>query len=278
MRVIIQKIDLDTCLAVFILDVNSRDSIEVSKGNACDADISNPDVLCIEAGGSGLAHLSNFDHHDAKVYLPPACRQAFDRKGLQDIEIKRLVEYVSMLDDHVAMPPPIEFPSLSNIFSGMLFTERNPVSQMFKGMEILGFVLENGIDPFGTMPYVEEWKGYRRAKTKNRERLVRGLEKAVFYVSRSGKRIGFAESIAIGGTGFFYENGTDIAVLFNPCYGDPPVPKYTVAGKGIPVYHLVDIFNGMEKGWGGRETIIGSPRMGSKLGKETVVEVVIDNL
>ncbi len=47
-------------------------------------ELADPEVLCIECGGSGQIGLNNFDHHETAEELPPACRQAFDFRFLRD--------------------------------------------------------------------------------------------------------------------------------------------------------------------------------------------------
>lgn len=70
MKVIIRKPDLDTCLTALILGVEGSDEVILVSGDASEEDIMNPDVLSIEAGGSGLVHLNNFDLHDTKTTSP----------------------------------------------------------------------------------------------------------------------------------------------------------------------------------------------------------------
>lgn len=275
MKVIIQKSDLDTCLTAMILGVTDADNIVVLRGEASDADLMNPQVLCIEAGGSGLVDLNNFDHHDPHKYFPPACKQAYDRQSLRDDKIARLVEYICMVDDRIQEHPAVEFPSLSNIFSGMLLVEKNPLSQLLKGIGILKRVLEDAIDPFATMPDIEEWRPYKAAKEENQRRIEEVLRSAEFYDSASGLKIGFMQSGFIGGIGALYAQRCDVVVMFNPAFGEPPMPKYTIAGNNKKVSHLIECFDKIETGWGGRETIIGSPREGTRLPKEKVIEIVI---
>ncbi len=69
-----------------------------------------------------------------------------------------------------------------------------------------------------------------------------------------------------------------VVVIFNPSFGDPTRRKFTIAGNGKKVVYLLPFFDNMEKGWGGRETIIGSPANGSCLQVEEVLKVVVENL
>lgn len=239
MKVIIQKPDLDTCLTALIMGVSKEDEIIISNSDASKADIFNPDILCIEAGGSGLIDLNNFDHHDPDKYFPPACRQAYDFKGIKDDKLEQLVEYVCMVDDGLKNHPVAAFPSLSNIFSGMLLVEKNKLIQFFKGIEILRTVLDNDLDPFSTMPDIEEWRIYKNAKEENQRRVEEVIRSAEFYNSVSGMKVGFVQSDFIGGIGTLYSQGCDVVIMYNPAFGEPPVKKYTIAGNDRKVSHLL---------------------------------------
>jgi hypothetical protein len=278
MKAVIQKPDLDTCLTALILEVTEGDDVHVVRGTASKEDLGDPGVLCIEAGGSGSASLNNFDHHDAGKSLPPACRQAFDRVKPDMNGLERLVEYVCAVDEVYILPTPIPFPSLSSIFSGMLLVEKDWKAQFFKGMAILRKALKNDIDPFGTMPDIEEWRLYRSAKEENMVRVTEALKDATFYKSQGGLKVGFLESDFIGGIGALYKQGCQVVVMHNQSFGSPPVKKFTIAGNGVEVYHLVQYFNKVEPGWGGQTTIIGSPRSGTKLDVEQVIQTVRENL
>lgn len=278
MRVVIQKPDLDTCLAAFIMGASEKDEIIVSQGEAAETDLMNPEVLCIEAGGSGLVHLNNFDHHDLHKYFPPTCMQAYRHRGLDDKKLERLVEYVCMVDDGPKGDSRIEFPSLSSIFSGMLLVERDKRLQFFKGIGMLRRVLDENIDPFSTMPAIEEWQPYKNAKEENQRRVEEVLRSAEFYKSESGLNIGFVQSDFIGGIGALYAQGCDVVIMFNHAFGNPPVRKYTIAGNNKKISHLIEHFDKIEPGWGGRETIIGSPREGTDLETRTVITIVVHKI
>jgi len=180
MKVIIQKADLDTCLTGLILGVGSGDEVIGVRGDASPEDLDDPEVLCIEAGGSGRVDLNNFDHHETDEYLPPACRQAFEHKGIKNEGLSRLVDYVAMVDEAVNEHPAITFPSLSSLFSGMLFVESEPLGQFRCGVALLQRVLDDHIDPFSTMPEYQAWHPYIKAKKENQKRLQIMLEASEF--------------------------------------------------------------------------------------------------
>jgi hypothetical protein len=64
-RVLVGKVDLDTIAAAFILGVCPDDAIELAPSQAIAEDLANPEVICIEVGGSGQTERRNFDHHQA---------------------------------------------------------------------------------------------------------------------------------------------------------------------------------------------------------------------
>ena len=71
-RVILQQVDLDTCLTGLLLGVGTSDHVTVARDGATSAELAAADVLCIEAGGSGETERNNFDHHDRGGTWPPA--------------------------------------------------------------------------------------------------------------------------------------------------------------------------------------------------------------
>jgi hypothetical protein len=278
MKILIVKPDLDTCLAALILGATSNDEVFVVREGAPETALSDPAVICIEAGGSGRIDRNNFDHHDPVAYYPPACQQAYIHRGRKNDRMERLVEYVCMIDERQQGLPPVAFPSLSNIFSGMLLLERNPLAGFRRGLELLDKVWSDGIDPFASMPDIEEWQAYREEKLKNTNLFNEIRASAVYCQSRNGRKIGFLEWDGIGGSNALYSEGCSVAILLNNAFGEPPVRKYTIAGNGVAVAILLPVFDALEKGWGGRECIIGSPGNGSVLDKEKIIDLVIENL
>lgn len=280
MRVIIQKPDLDTCLTALILGVSERDDIAVVMGQTSESDLNDPDVYCIEAGGSGQVHLNNFDHHDPEHYNPPACRQAFVARGPADAGRSRLVDYVCMVDERLSDLPHIPFPSLSSIFSGMLFFETSTLRQFHCGVALLKRVLEDDVDPFGKMPELEEWRNYLAAKEENNKKLGAVLNSAIFFQSRSGKTIALGESDVIGDFDALYRQGCAVVVLLNNAFGEKALRKFAISSKTIKVKSLLlKHLDHMESGWGGHETIICSPLdKSSKLSKEQIIELIKEHL
>lgn len=273
-KTVFRKPDLDTCLAGVIMGVHSNIPVQTASEGASIADLQDPGVLCLECGGSGQARLNNLDHHDPNQYYPPACRQALSLFCYPDYELHRLVDYVSMVDEAVAFTSPVDFPSLSSVFSGMLLSVPDRLSAFQAGMDMLRLVLKKKLNPFATMPVLQQWKGYIQAKTRDMLRLEESMAGAYFFTTGKGHICGYLESAGFGGTGWLYQMGCRVVILHNPHFGCPPIVKFTIAGNQVDVSGLLEPLSRLEQGWGGRKTIIGSPFSGSRLKPEQVMETV----
>jgi len=293
-RVLISgKVDLDTVATGFILDVDrySRDNVEVIRsGQASETDLADPDVICIEVGGSGRVMETNFDHHDpdgpkesatlqALNLLANDCPQLFEKGELP--KLFKLATYIDILDVSGAKSLPsygqVEFPTLSDIFAGMVLVIRDPVEQFHRGIEILRTVIETGQNPFGT---IGGFSLYAEAKLKNNLQVAEAVKSAQWATTKSGRKLGFLETDFYGAPGALYGLGAEVVVAFAPRFGNPPAPKFTIGGNGVKVNLVLPILNKLENGWGGPPTgtIIGSPREGSKLSLKEVVDIVSANL
>jgi hypothetical protein len=290
-KVVIQKVDLDTALSALLLGVTQDDEIVVVRDKAPPEDLADPKVICIECGGSGEVERGNFDHHDTKKPLPPACVQAFnyvskeDAKLSKNAALRELVEYVATRDTQG--PKAIQarggdpgFPSLSDVFSGMLLCTKDPKDQLLRGMEILRLLLERKISAFGRMPELPEWGEFIAAKKKNDEEVKKAVESAEFFLTRSGLKAAFVEAQVPGVLGALYEKGAQVVIAYCKSFGNPPVPKYTIGGNGVRVDGLRPLLAELEEGWGGpaHGTILGSPRTGSKLPPQKIKELVCQHL
>lgn len=292
------KIDLDTVGTAFLLRVTQEDVVEVVRGGkASDADLADREVICIEVGGSSEVDLNNYDHHDFNEPIRSATFQAFDQllnggellEEVDDILIDEadlisasrficlvgLVKYIDQIDVEgprsLLAYGKVKYPTLSDVFSGMLLTERNPVEQLYKGIEILKAVIESKQDPFGT---ISGFDVYAKAKAENNKQVTEAVKQAKWDTTASGLRLGFLESQFYGSVGALYGNGAQVAVVFNPNMNG--IRKFTVAGNDVRVDALLPLLNALEPGWGGPTTgtIIGSPKDGSNLSFEEVVEIV----
>jgi hypothetical protein len=268
---------MDTVLTALLAGVTETDSIVNVKGRADKEDLENPEVLCIECGGSGQIQLNNFDHHSADT-LPSACMQMARVKNIEDPFLLELIEYVDKVDRALPIEFIAPFPSLSSLFSGMMLLKKN-TERLLCGIEIFKTVIRKKIDPFVTMPERPEWYEYIDAKQRNHASLMKFLKNAEFRKTPNGFKIGFSSHHAIGGIKALHDKGCDIVILHHDAFGENRISKFTIASKSIALRPLVDAFTEFEDGWGGHSTIIGSPlESGSSLSKEQVIQTVIRQL
>lgn len=284
-RVILQQVDLDTCLTGLLLGVGASDRVTVARDGATPAELAAPDVLCIEAGGSGETERNNFDHHDRGGSWPPACVQALRIAGpVGSPATERLVTYVAEVDlgrGAGERRPADERPGLSGVFSGMRLTVDDPKEQFFEGMRLLRTVVREGLDPFGPMPRRPEWEPYVDAHRRERASLESMMRSAERFTTRGGHMAGFLRTDRVGAPGALYALGCDIAIAYAPAFRPPaggaPIPKFTIGGRdGLRVDGLLESLAEHEAGWGGpaHGTIIASPRRGTGLDPEDVKRLV----
>lgn len=307
------KIDLDTCGAAFLFGVTRGDEVKVLRSaQASQEELADPSILCIEVGGSGRVAEGNLDHHgpgsedlpsatlqawraqkacpscglpveslpDPKEFHPDMCEGGTSADEAE--ALARLVEYIDLLDTQG--PAPLArrqkgvFPTLSDVFAGMLLTTRDPLEQLHLGVEMLQEVIHNGFKPFGRMPIDKkpEWKAFAEATAENNRQIAEAVKGAKWGKTTSGLKLAWLESDFFGTPGALYGEGAQIVVAFSPRFGPNGVPKFTIAGNGIKVDGVLAKLNAREPGWGGpgTGTILGSPREGSKLTLNEVVEVV----
>ena len=158
-KVVFQTADLDTCLAGAILGITAVDDVVHRPHGAQREELSDPTVVCLEAGGSGDALLGNFDHHDTDLPLPPAATQVFHWLG-RPPRFDRLVEYTELVDLGQRFRAPA-FPSVSHLISGLRFAHAaDSVTQFRRGVEVLVQIADLGLDPFENLPFREEWAPY----------------------------------------------------------------------------------------------------------------------
>ncbi len=309
-RILVEKIDLDTAGTAYLLGVNREDMVEVLRGGVATAeDLANADVICIEVGGSGQVQFNNWDHHAEGGPFESATLQAYweipcpscggSRKGIDPVTEAAstgcgwavdgieprcqasLVAYINQVDTKGFRSLPgygkVEFPTLSDVFAGMLLTERNPVGQLHKGVELLKAVVESGEDPYGT---ISGFDSYAAIKAENNRQITVAVEEARWDTTRGGLKLAYLETDFFGAPGALYGNGAEVVVAYSPHFGPAGVPKFTVAGNGIKVGAVLPALNALESGWGGPPTgtILGSPREGSKLSLEEVVRIVKEML
>lgn len=281
MRVVIQKVDMDTCLTGLILGADGSEELVIRPASATSNELTDAAVLCIEAGGSGDVTRSNFDHHGPDAPAEPACVQAARMAGLTDTNWLRMVAYVAAVD--VGTPIGscrVAFPTLSNIFSGMMLVERDGRARFQVGMALMRHVIETGIDPCGTMPERPEWAAFVAAKRVAQGGLSQDLATARLFQTSSDAQAGFVESAHPGALGGLYELGCRYGVAFAEKFttdDGASIRKFTIgASRGSRVDLLLPVLNELDPGWGGPShgTIIGSPRMGTAVTTAMVCELV----
>lgn len=279
-EVLFRKPDLDTLVSALVcgVDLNTpKRAVQV----ASEEELADPEILCLEVGGSGRIETNNFDHHDPDLELPPACVQAwdkfkstleerFDQDKLRIIEM--LVDYTSALDEGRISSQP--FPALSHIISGILLVEKDQITQFEKGLSVLLLFLEEKLNPYNSLAESKlvnrpDIQRYLQAKRENQNKLQEDFKKAYFFTTKSGILAGVLVTEAVGGHGYLYSKGANIVLLYNPV-----LRKFTISSKEISLFPLLQALLKMEEGWGGRKTIIGSPPSGSKLSLAFVIELI----
>jgi hypothetical protein len=291
LNIVVREVDLDTALSALLLGFSKEDRVAKRETEATPEDLADSSVFCIECGGSGDVAHGNFDHHDPARDLPSACVQAWQAALAAgrpfDAQLQRLVDYVSILDTQGPLgfsehgpAPRSPYPTLSTVFSGMRTLNPDAKEQLLKGTAILRTVLERGIDPFGTMPDLPEWRPYVEAKANAAALLREAMKQAHFFSTRTGRRAGTLSTTAPGALGALYARGCEIALAQSPG-SIPRTWKYTIgATYGLDVSSLLPILHRLEQGWGGAcsGTIIGSPHRGSRITLDHLCAIVTEAL
>ena len=287
MRIVLQQVDLDTCLTGLLRGAGAADDVSVRRDGATPAELDDPAVLCIEAGGSGRTDRNNFDHHDPGGSWPPACVQAFQAAGSRGSDtLRRLVDYVADVDLGRGRRADDEgCIDSSGLFSGLRLAVGDPKRQFFEGVAMLRTVLDENLDPRGPLPSRPEWTSYREAKNLERALLEEAARTAERFVTRRGRPAGLLSTDRVGALGALYALGCEIGIALAPAFRPPaggePIRKFTIAGRdGLRVDGLLAPLSEREAGWGGpaHGTIIASPRGGTRLVPEGVRRLVCQHL
>lgn len=286
----IEKADLDTITAGAILKIDREAKVKYVRGEANGEDLKNPEVICIETGGSGQIQKGNFDHH-GETELNCAARQVYEK---QKTEMEKntkifwdfLTRYVNILDTkgperlrEILSENRISYnrisPTISDVVSGISLSIREPIEVFHKGIEFLMWIetlwIKDGWRPlaaidreglqymWGPVPVEgSKWNKYVEAKKEHDSKLKEATAKAKWTTTRLGLRVGYVETDWIGAIGALYsevesrsQKGAQIAVVLNPTFGPNKIRKFTIAGNGIRVDSLLPKLNALETGWGG---------------------------
>ena len=287
MRIVLQQVDLDTCLTGLLRGAGAADDVSVRRDGATPTELDDPEVLCIEAGGSGRTDRNNFDHHDPGGSWPPACVQAFQAAGSRGSDtLRRLVDYVADVDLGRGRRADEGHLDLSGLFSGLRLAVVDPKRQFFEGVAMLRTVLDDNLDPCGPLPARPEWTSLPGGQGAGAGVAAGGgADGGAFRDPPGPARPGCSRPIGVGALGALYALGCEIGIAFAPAFRPPaggePIRKFTIAGRdGLRVDGLLASLSEREAGWGGpaHGTIIASPRGGTRLGSEEVRRLVCEHL
>jgi hypothetical protein len=292
-----QKLDLDVMLLTLFAGVDAgQDNVRFVAGSASGPELADPDVLCVEVGGSGMVAENCFDHHSGsgagkgKTSLSAAA-QFFER-------VATLFRYVDEVDcGKLERVKKVGFPSLLQLVSGMLFAVKDSKLRLQYGHAILRAVLQSGINPYeesmeailDKVPGARSWAEAKRLHEERGETVMRGAQ---WFTTAAGKKLAAIETDWIGAPGALYGCGADVVVALNPRMemGDRTIAKFTIASpkeKDISVrpvlakLEALEIERSEKGGWGGPNhgTIIGSPQdRSSSLLMEEVVQIAQEML
>jgi len=268
------SVDMDSCMtgAILIGTGDQVPDIDLAHSQALPEQLENPDIPCIECGGSGDVDRNNWDHHyydgdtAEKEYLPPACIQAAKRVlG----EVPPIIQAIGAWDEGKE-DPGFEHQEIREIFSGMLLDVRNVMEQAKEGIVLCQKWLAGD---FSVSPKEEKWRGVKKEYD---IKIAEAMDAVEFLDTLSGRVIAYVES-PFWGTLRAIQNTIDeedIVVVRNPANG-----KVTIAlnpqGPG-DLKFICELLNKLDPGWGGPITgkIIGSPQAGTKLEFNDIIDIV----
>lgn len=175
-HVLVRGFGLDICGAAYLLRVTRKDNVKVLREEASSEDLADPDVVCIEVGGSGQIQLNNWDFFGGgresvttQVWLEGSQKArtmwegGFPNIG-QFCPLQALVNYIMAFRIESSFTFSVEFPKLTDLFSGILLYERDPIKQFHRGVDLLHLVVAHNMDPFKSFKGVQMFTGYAEAK------------------------------------------------------------------------------------------------------------------
>ena len=258
--VYICKADLDTIVAGFLLLTKLPKHIVVTT-KAPEEILSNPQILCLECGGSGRIWEHNFDHHDTDKYLPCAAEQAWNFLG-QPSNFAQLIQYTAAIDTGKNYQHyDANSLSLSALLSGMMLIISDQKDRFIEGLRIIKCMLEKKLPPTDLTALCQEdptLHQYALAKEKSHQAL-KSAAKNIIEQTICGLRVMCLKSPLPGIHGLLYSSGADISIAGDGQRWSISVHTQTLAAC---LQQILTTLNQYEQGWGGpvHGTIIGSPR------------------
>jgi len=279
---VFQKPDMDTVFSAWILGFHkSSDSLVVMTPEIKQQMLENPNIYCIECGGSGRIERKNFDHHNSGKRLSCACMQAYRWKNISDPWIHRMVEYVQFIDGDTKRSIGVNKSHakdifLSGIYSGMrIVFNHNLTEQFLNGIEIFHRAFQLRLDPWKHAPNLPEWSEFKIAKRKQLNRVNEYIKEINFYKTGTGKKIGYLFAPIPGIHALLRQTGCMISIAAGLACTDNR--RYTtISSDCIKVSELLPDLLYQENGWGGPShgRIIASPKSGTRLTQYELVEMV----
>ena len=270
------KPDLDTvATAAILLDKLPQEVCALTDNASADL-LNDPEVLCIECGGSGDTDHSNFDHHINDIDLPCAAEQAWKHTGA-DSDYEDFIRFVAEVDlgllnpqkNSDADPDSVPF---SFVFSGMLLIEKDPYTRMRHGFKLVKKALNTlpSFDPYKINRFDSRFQKYIKAKI-NAQKILFNESRSIKYFSINSFVCMYLSTVVPGVHGLLRTMGADLSIAHNP-----ESNFYSVSVRSGLEYLMPAVMNRLnasDPGWGGHPErgIIGSPRKGTVLNRDSII-------
>jgi len=273
-----QKPDMDTVLTAVLLGFDNADQLLEFSPEISNDLLARPDIFCIECGGSGQVDLRNFDHHDTRYSLPPACVQAYICQKHSDTNLFQLVKYVQWVDEGRRFPKSHcqEGIYLSSVYSGMLLMYKgSKLEQFYHGARLFNLVIEKKIDPWKPVPEISEWLPYFHHKKFQKQQLEKFASDVNYYQTNSGLTAGYLCANIPGIHALLRRLGCIISIAAGLAKHNDLLYT-TISSNQLSMLKLLPELSRREKGWGGpcHGNIIASPQKGTRLSERDLATLV----
>lgn len=287
------KIDPDVICSCLLFGVSHQNNITIMRGNASISDLNDHYKICIECGLSPdmdlnkQTEISNFDHHQKGGPRNSAAMQIFRNqdhakfyKRILDFDqIDNLVSYIEALDIKgvSGFKNSPRFPVLSDIISGLLLDESNPLQQLHRGIGILCQVLQTNQNPWGT---IHGFDYFANIKKQNNIKVTDVINRFTNWdYTKSRFKIAFVKSDLFGLPSALQGAGADVVVIVKPIHFNTRFLNRVIIASNRKVEInrvLLPIFSDLERGWGGQENgyILSSPRKGTRLSIINILTII----